>query len=346
MRLAPRKSNRGRSSGGYFILASILILVSTAPAMAQNSQLDDAWITEWVEQPPQYVQDLHFFRDSQPLTSGEFAVVSPSRPDPIPSSILLDSNLTDPVATSLGTVPSAREGLWQRIKSDHAKYYDPYSLTLLAGGFLAGAAVANTQLDQQIQTHFQSSVRDANSDDWFESLHASKEMGNGKYTLPVFAMAWAAGEIFDDSPTLTVTGQWGERSLRSFVVGAPPLIVAQRLTGGSRPGETPDQSRWQPFQDNNGVSGHAFMSALPFINAAKLTKRPLLKATFYAGSLLGPLSRINDDAHYSSQVALGWWMAYVAATAIDRTEQAGNKLAIHPYLSDDGAAGGMFEWRF
>ncbi|WP_404309125.1 phosphatase PAP2 family protein [Neorhodopirellula lusitana] len=241
---------------------------------------------------------------------------------------------------------SGRRTLWQRIKADHAFYYDLHSFKMLAGGFLVGAAIANTQLDQGIQDHFQVSVRGASSDDWFESLHSSKELGNGRYSLPVFAAAWAAGAFFDESPALATTGRWGERSLRTFLVGAPSLMVAQRLTGGSRPGEKDRNSRWLPFQDNNGVSGHAFISAFPFINAAKMTDRPILKSAFYAGSLLGPLSRVNDDDHYPSQVALGWWMAYVATTAIDRTEKANDNLVLYPYMADNGAAGGMFEWRF
>ena len=239
-----------------------------------------------------------------------------------------------------------RGTLWERIKLDHRKYYDLYSFKLLAGGFLIGASVANTQLDQEIQDHFQTSVRGATSDDWFEGLHGSKELGEGHYTLPLFATAWAAGAYFDETLFLVTSGRWGERSLRSFLVGAPPLILAQRLTGGSRPGEKDRGSRWLPFQDNNGVSGHAFMASLPFINAAKMTDRPWLKAAFYAGSLLGPLSRVNDDDHYGSQIALGWWMSYVAATAIDRTEMANGNVQFSPYLAENGAVGGSVSFQY
>jgi len=88
------------------------------------------------------------------------------------------------------------------------------------------------------------------------------------------------------------------------------------------------------------------MSSLPFINAAKMTDRPILKATFYAGSLLGPLSRINDNDHYPSQVALGWWMAFVAASAIDRTEMSNGNMQFYPYLADGGGLGGLLELRY
>ena len=84
-------------------------------------------------------------------------------------------------------------------------------------------------------------------------------------------------------------GLWGERSMSAFVVGAPPVMLLQRLTGSSRPGETSHDSSWSFWSDNNGVSGHAFMSALPFVTAAKATESPLWKTVFYAGSTLGPL---------------------------------------------------------
>ena len=87
------------------------------------------------------------------------------------------------------------------------------------------------------------------------------------------------------------------------------------------------------------------MAALPFINAAKMTENRWLKTAFLAGSLLGPLSRLNDNDHYPSQSALGWWMAYVAASAIDRSERRNGHLAVYPYVAND-RYGGMIEVRF
>ncbi len=84
------------------------------------------------------------------------------------------------------------------------------------------------------------------------------------------------------------------------------------------------------FRDNNGISGHAFMGALPFITAAKMSDDLRVKLFFYAGSALTPLSRVNDNAHYPSQVALGWWMAYLAASAIDSTDNPNAKWKFYP----------------
>lgn len=233
--------------------------------------------------------------------------------------------------------PSNRIRLVERLWSDQLNFYSPESLTLLGGGLIAGAAVANTRLDEGIQRHFQSSVRGATSDDWFESLHASKELGNGRYTLPVFASAWALGELMPENEYLQTSSRWGARSIRAFAVGAPPLILMQQLTGGSRPNETDEDSEWHPFRDNNGISGHAFMGSLPFITAAKMTENRGLKALYYAGSTIAPLSRVNDNAHYPSQVALGWWMAYLAASAIDATENPNSRWKFYPYTTGDSS---------
>ena len=115
-------------------------------------------------------------------------------------------------------------------------------------------------------------------------------------------------------------GEWGNRELRGLFVGVPPMLAMQYVTGASRPGETSADSHWKPFTDNNGVSGHAFMGSLPFITAAKMTDELPLKIGFYACSGFAGWSRINDDAHYTSQVFLGWWMAYWAATCVDMTD--------------------------
>jgi hypothetical protein len=111
-------------------------------------------------------------------------------------------------------------------------------------------------------------------------------------------------------------------------VGAPPMLFFQSALGASRPEE--GDSHWHFFEDNNAVSGHAFMGAVPFLTAAGMVKSPVLKAFLYCGSTLPALSRINDDAHYFSQAALGWWIGYLAASSIERTETHKQSVTIAP----------------
>ena len=236
--------------------------------------------------------------------------------------------------------------LWDSIGSDHRNFYSRESLTWLGVGFAGGAVMANTSMDAHFFDFFQRNVRDANSDDWTESLHLNKEIGNGLYTLPLFGTAAIAGRVFDDFEPARLAGEWGDRSLRTFLVGAPPLIGTQLLTGASRPFEisrNEHNSHWHPFKDNNGVSGHAFMGAIPFLSAAKMVENPWARGVLYFGSTLPGLSRINDGAHYGSQVALGWWLAFLASEAVDDTHDELGSWKIVPLPLSSGQGVGV-EW--
>ena len=228
---------------------------------------------------------------------------------------------------------SARRDVWGRILDDQFHFYTRDSLIVLGLALGGGAAMANSNTDAQLQRHFETSVRGASSIEWFDYLHSNKELGNGVYTLPIMGVAWAANEYIEGPPAFETFGTWGERSIRAFIVGAPPLILMQSVTGGSRPYESLEGSEWHPFRDNNGVSGHAFMSSLPFITAAKMTDNPWQKTFWYAGSTIGPLSRVNDNAHYPSQVALGWAIAFVAASAVQKTETGIRGWTLKPLAS-------------
>jgi hypothetical protein len=92
------------------------------------------------------------------------------------------------------------------------------------------------------------------------------------------------------------------------------------LTGGSRPGEEDHGSQWRPFSDDNGVSGHSFVGAVPFLSAAYMTDNRFLRGTLIAASTLPAVSRLNDDAHYASQAIIGWSLAFFAANAVNHTE--------------------------
>lgn len=236
-------------------------------------------------------------------------------------------------------------GLLASIWNDQLNFYSSESLLLIGVSLGAGAAIANTQLDGDIQRHLQSSLHHANSDEWLEGLHANKELGDGRYTLPIFASAWALGSILPPSQFSDGSRIWGQRTIRGFLVGAPPVLLLQRVTGSSRPGETANGSEWEPFRDNNGVSGHAFMGSLPFITAAKMSDSLAWKTTFYAASALAPLSRTADGAHYPSQVALGWSMAFIAATAVHSTDNPNSRWHIMSTATPNGS-GMALEYRF
>jgi hypothetical protein len=107
----------------------------------------------------------------------------------------------------------------------------------------------------------------------------------------------------------------------------------QSLLGSGRPDSGVD-SDWIPFKEGHGVSGHAFIGAIPFLSAAEMVENRVLKSLLYAGSTLAGLSRVNDDQHYTSQVLLGWWIAYLAETSVDRSETHRRGLTPVPVVID------------
>lgn len=232
----------------------------------------------------------------------------------------------------------ARGGM--KILEDYRNFYACDSLVGLTVALGAGGIMANTGFDETVQDAWQRSVAPSGMGRFFSGC---KVLGEGEYALSIFGVAIATGFVFEERLAGQAVGEWGSRSLRIFVVGAPAMYTMQWATGASRPGETSAGSDWKPFDDSNGVSGHAFVAAIPFLAAADMCESPLLKGTLYVCSTLGAFSRVTDDVHYPSQAFLGWYFAFAAARAIDATEIsfAGVELRMVPVVASDRSGMGV-----
>lgn len=231
-----------------------------------------------------------------------------------------------PDLTYAELVRSQAAGVW----GDFREFYSVEGLTWLMFGVCGGAAMANTGFDEHfLRDKYVETIILSPNDELFDFLHQPKFLGDGYYTIPVFAVTALAAPLIDEFRGGPEISRWGQNSLRTILVGGPPMLALQWITGGSRPTEDPRGSYWLPFNDNNGVSGHSFMGAIPFISAAKMTDNPWLKSGLYVASALPGLSRVNDDDHFFSQAFLGWWLAYMAASAVDRSN---NPDANHHFL--------------
>lgn len=273
-----------------------------------------------------------------------------------PEVIALEKELADFASIALPEPPEASPfsadqkteaecPLLQRIASDHGHYYSLDTAMVVAVGTAVAATFAHTYVDEEVYRQVHHAVWHGDGDEWSVPLHATKILGEGTITLPLFGAAWLAGEVFDELPFFDVAGTWGERSLRAFLVGGPPLLAMQYATGGSRPLEADWGSDWRPFQDTNGASGHAFMGALPLLTAAEMIDWWPGRIALVIVSLFPGLSRVADDDHYASQVLLGWTMAYVAVTAVDRTDNPDNHVSIFPLIAGD-RVGAAIEYRW
>ena len=220
------------------------------------------------------------------------------------------------------SIPDSYLGRVQwRVSNDYTHFYSRDTFIDLGIVAAVAATLANTKLDEECRDLFLDNITNTGNGGASRFLHQMKGIGNGKKTLPIFAIAAIAGHFSDEVPILEPVGDWGSHSLRVFLVGGPVVAAGQMITGGSRPGEMSHGSAWRPFSDNNGVSGHAFMGAIPFLAASELTDRRDLKTVLILGSTITGLSRINDDDHYTSQVVLGWTIAYLAHRAASQTDQ-------------------------
>ncbi len=234
-------------------------------------------------------------------------------------------------------------GFVSDVRSDLGNFYTLENIPWVIGGLGLGAWMANTELDQDILDHFQDNVTFASSDELGEFVSEYKFFGEGYFLLPIYAGSAIVGKHFlTDHPRALRVGEWGDRSLRAVLLGTPPLLISQRLLGGSRPGENREASEWQPFGDNNAVSGHAFMGAIPFLTAMQMTDDYRAKAAWFVVSTLPAVSRITDNGHFPSQAFLGWGLACLATQSISKSElMADRDFQIEPILGGDSVGVGV-----
>lgn len=282
---------------------------------------------------------------TRPFTTGSLGV------SPLDASAHADE--TGDVATPPGTSSLERhetyppwENLGGRVVSDFTYLYtEPHTLWRMGGALAIAAVVANTQLDREISEHYRESLNESHFRELNELSAWVKPFGDGMLMLPIYTGAALLGLAADRWSVLEPVSDWGGRSLRASLVGMPALFLLQKATGGARPDEIDAGSRWIPWKDNNGVSGHAFMGAIPFLTAARMVDDPWVKGALYLGSTLTAWSRFHDFHHYGSQVALGWFLAYLAVEAVDQTEWDMPHLRVSPGFVSDGF-GFLFEYKF
>ncbi len=200
----------------------------------------------------------------------------------------------------------------EAVKSDFGNFYlDRANLTKLGIGVAGGAVFANTGMDLYIRNKYQDDLRSKGTDDATKIFNISGT-ALALVIVPAYIGTYGAGLLLHN-PTME---EWAQKSFRATVVGGPALLFLATATGGDRP--TEGDSHWKPFQNFHGVSGHAYIGGIPFITAAKMSENPYQKAIFYGLSTLPGLSRINDDRHYFSQVAMGWFLAYLSCAAVEK----------------------------
>jgi hypothetical protein len=219
-----------------------------------------------------------------------------------------------------------------RTWEDQTHFYCWDNLLCLALGVAVAAPLANTHGDQNFRDWYQGRVRSSTTNG---IAAEGSRWGDHFFVIPIYLGAAIVGGLFEDTMTGSIAHEWGTRTLRALVAGAPAVGILQYGLGASRPVES--SSGWQPFRDNNSVAGHGFVGATPFLTAAAMTENRWLRSAFFAASFATDFARINDDAHYLSQAILGWWIAYLAVQSVETTERTAQRILFLPSGPGGGA---------
>lgn len=225
------------------------------------------------------------------------------------------------------------------VAGDYSSFYAGDRLLRMGIVFGAGAIAANTNIDMSVRNWYQDNVRSEKTDSWSSNPARDLEFnakffGEGKYMVPVALLAASVNFIDTD----TAVGNWGANASRAYIVGLPAMWLMQGATGATRPGDRPEGSSWTtPFGHSNGVSGHAFVGAVPFLTIAYMNPdNKFVRYPAYLASAAAAWSRVNDDKHFPSQVVLGWYMAWEAVDAVFENSAKKKGLAVTPMAGLDG----------
>jgi len=311
-----------------FLLKFVLGLAVFGGSLTQGMQWDSYFDLD-------HLPEASFDHQTQRLNNGLLPI-----PEGKPSSIRDHADTFTIASPSWIDFFEAPINGWEKIKMDHRCFYSRSNAREVVLGLGVGAILAHSGMDERFRRwqHGDSLVGSANDFSGF-----AKQFGEGKYVLPTLVGGYLIGMLPINSPgyfDLEVVGRWGERGVRGAIIGLPALAFGQLLVGASRPEENRG-SKWRPFQDDNGVSGHSFMGALPFLTAANMTDNPLMKSGLFFCSALPAWSRLQDDAHYLSQAVLGWGLAFVVCRSVDQADRKLGNWQLHPIVVEHGAGGDL-----
>lgn len=215
--------------------------------------------------------------------------------------------------------------------SNYREFYSKRNILSFSIAFSSGAIFANTSFDRHFQHWYQVHGRSSYS---YDISKGFKFFGEGDYLIPISVAVASLRLLPEDSQFIQDVSSWGYKTARTYFLGAPPVLLLQRLTGGSRPGENENKSSWHPFEDDNGVSGHAFIGAVPFLTFAKMNENN--KSIYWLANIFSALpgwSRIHDNQHYLSQAFLGWFIAWRSTQAIFSSKVKSGGLSLIPLIN-------------
>jgi len=233
------------------------------------------------------------------------------------------------------STPEAPGPTWGAIVEDHRSFYDRDTTLEWAMGIAGAGALVYLDWDEDLQEDYQEHWGHQGGKDLADSV---ERIGDHRNLIPITLAAWGAGCLADRWDLLAPLSTWGQLTFRSLLVGTPPLLITQSALGGARPEDGPPD--WDLFDDHVAASGHAFVGALPFLTASRMTENRWARAGWLVLSFAPGWARLETNDHYPSQVLLGWWISFLAVQSVfdaeDRLrEEEAPSVTWIPWISEE-----------
>lgn len=132
--------------------------------------------------------------------------------------------------------------------------------------------------------------------------------GDGRYLLPAVGAAYLAGRVFHNDPVARTAWRAG----KAAVVAGGATLVIKELVGRARPWQGGDADSFVPFDGRVSFpSGHTAVAFAVATAVARSTADRWSDIALYSAATLTALARINDDAHWTSDVLAGAALGYL-----------------------------------
>lgn len=219
---------------------------------------------------------------------------------------------------------------------DRSDWGEAGAVVAVGGGLYAGADV----WAQHATRRNQSRVADGFAD-------VGRGFGNGLYTVPALAAAYAGGELGHDARLRRASLD----AVESLAISGLFVTGTKVLAGRNRPFVGDGRGDWDGPSSSNAQysfpSGHsaaAFSVATTF--AVHYGDVPGVAPAAYALATLTALSRVYNDQHWASDVFIGGALGYFTARAVARAHSGKDGRLTFSAFPTERGAGAAVVWRF
>ena len=203
---------------------------------------------------------------------------------------------------------------------------------------IVGTTVGLYTYDQDIQNWVQKN-RNSTSD---KIAKFTKPFGDGKYTLPPLSLLYLYGHFFEYEKVRKVA----LLSLESFIISGIFTEIIKYTGHRHRPNTGEPHNTWDgPGFSTSHLSfpsGHSSSAfAIATVIASEYDDRVFIPPLVYGIAVLTALSRVNENAHWASDVFFGSAVGYFTAKAIvglHSNEKKDRNAVIIPVINDKHTA--------